>query len=448
MAAEGRLDDGGHGRGGAYDVQQQLGQGCYGAVFKAVREDGVECAVKRMLRHEDGSIPLAAHREAEIAGCLEHASVTSVLDISEDDEAAYLVMPLADESLLARFQRRPAPSGAHVRRWMRQLLSGLDYLATQRPEAVVHRDVKPENLLLTDGQLSLCDFGLATWLPARQARVGAAHARPLTPRMVSLCYRAPELLMGTQQYGTAVDVWAAGCVFAELLAAAHGRWRGPLFAGRGELHQLRLQAAVFGCAAMPWPHDSDRSRPRRVRQRHTLRQLLFGEDEAEEMKELDEDSRVALHLLAQLLQPQPDKRVTAGEALQHAYFSCKDDGGDGDDAGKGKGKGRAAVDKAAAVSSALVGKGKATLATSSPSAVIDLLELDDIVDDDEHAGFGDDDDDDDCEEEESKSQADRQSALESFDDHAPLMDGEACEDELRRPWKRRRQSAFSWDELL
>jgi len=131
-------------------------------------------------------------------------------------------------------------SVAQIKCYMKQLLTGLYYCHKNH---ILHRDIKGSNLLIDNkGILKLADFGLARPYTTNEG------ANPLTNRVITLWYRPPELLLGAQAYGPAVDMWSAGCIFAELL---HGK---PILPGKDELEQLDLIFKLCGSPTMEnWP---------------------------------------------------------------------------------------------------------------------------------------------------------------------------------------------------
>lgn len=119
---------------------------------------------------------------------------------------------------------------AVIRKFMMQLCEGIKYCHSHR---VLHRDLKPQNLLINgDGNLKLADFGLA--------RAFGVPLRTYTHEVVTLWYRAPEILLGGRQYSTGVDMWSVGCIFAEMCT------RKPLFPGDSEIDEI---FKIFRCVA-------------------------------------------------------------------------------------------------------------------------------------------------------------------------------------------------------
>ncbi|KAL6629588.1 hypothetical protein ACP70R_029353 [Stipagrostis hirtigluma subsp. patula] len=263
-----------------YEMLEELGEGAFGSVAKARdRRTGETVAVKwfRGDRNDAGAVV----REAGcLAACGGHPSVVEMKEIATEEESGelFLVMEFVGPSLRSRLARRPF-SEDETRASMTQLLGAA---AKMHGAGIIHRDIKPENVLVgPGGELKLCDFGCAT--PARP--LGAPYPGR---RVGTVQYRSPEQLLGIRRYGPAVDVWALGCVMAELLVGV------PLFTATAEeevlVKILDLKEAVES----------------------------VGLKAFEEWLEL---SPAGLEVLAGLLTFSPGERLTAADALKHRWFT-------------------------------------------------------------------------------------------------------------------------------
>jgi len=185
-----------------------------------------------------------------------------------------------------------------VKNLMWQLLRALEFCHTHN---VVHRDIKPENLLISaNGVLKLCDFGFARTL--------AGPAGRYTDYVSTRWYRAPELLVGDQGYGKAVDIWAVGCLMAEI---AHGL---PLFPGESDLDQLSHIIWCFG-KLTPRLQDLARSNP----QFSGAQLPQFAKLDSLQQK-LEGVSSEQLDVIQQCLAYEPMQRPTCSDLLRHTYF--------------------------------------------------------------------------------------------------------------------------------
>lgn len=208
-----------------------LGRGEYGVVKKG-RWSGKEVAVKVCANNQINQ------RELELLRQLHHPCVIPIIHYEMESTQLKMVMPLMTSNLatlLFEHQHVPVPCDS----FLRMLLEGLAYLHGQ---GVLHRDLKPENLLIDSKlqQLVITDFGLSR----RQPAAGEC----MTPHTVTLWYRPPELLLGDQHYGSAMDMWSAGCVAAAMLL------RRPLFPGFSDIDQLGKHFHALGTPTeATWP---------------------------------------------------------------------------------------------------------------------------------------------------------------------------------------------------
>ncbi|GMH01172.1 hypothetical protein Nepgr_003011 [Nepenthes gracilis] len=226
-----------------------------------------------------------------------------------------MVMEYMEHDLKGLIQSRNQPfSQSEVKCLMLQLLEGVKYL---HDHWVLHRDLKTSNLLLNNkGELKICDFGMS--------RQYGSPLKPYTPWVVTLWYRAPELLLGAKEYSTAVDMWSVGCIMAELLSNK------PLFDGKTEFDQLDKIFKTLGTPTeriwpgylqLPGVKINIVQHPYNVLHKKFPRTSFTGSPVL---------SDLGLDLLSQLLTYDPDKRITAEDALNHGWFhevplpKCKD----------------------------------------------------------------------------------------------------------------------------
>jgi len=282
-----------------YEKLQKIGEGTYGVVYKAKDKiDGRFIALKKIrLEHEDEGVPSTAIREISILKELQHANIVNLLDVVNLPNKLYLVFEYLDQDLKKYMDSVPTFDPLLVKSYIKQLLEGLLYCHRRR---ILHRDLKPQNLLIDrKGFLKLADFGLA--------RAVCIPVRPYTHEVITLWYRAPEILLGSQAYSMPVDIWSAGCIFAEMLA------KRPLFPGDSEIDELfRIfrtlgtpsEEVWRGCTSLP---DFKPNFPKWSKQ--DMKKVIPGVDP------------LAIDLLESMLVYEPSQRISAKAALQHPYFN-------------------------------------------------------------------------------------------------------------------------------
>ncbi|RXN18415.1 mitogen-activated kinase 4-like isoform X1 [Labeo rohita] len=304
--------------GGHYQDLRPLGTGASGLVLSAVdRRSGLRVAVKKLVMRDAVSVKHAL-REVKITRRLQHENIVRVYDVLGPSghplprdlthvSAIYIVQECMETDLARLLEQGPLPA-EHATLLFYQLLRGLKFIHSAN---VLHRDLKPANIFINTEQmlLKIGDFGLARIVDPHYS-----HKGYLSEGMVTKWYRSPRLLLSPNNYTKAIDMWAAGCILAEMLT---GRM---LFAGAHELEQMRLILDT-----VPVIREEDRQELLKVmpcfvgqgwKVKRSLRKLL---PEVEDK---------AIDFLECILTFNPMDRLTAEAALCHPYlqrYSCPQD---------------------------------------------------------------------------------------------------------------------------
>ncbi|XP_043223983.1 cyclin-dependent kinase 10-like [Amphibalanus amphitrite] len=285
-----------------FEKLNRIGEGTYGVVYRArdTRSGQIVALKKMRMEKERDGLPVSGLREISILLKSRHENIVQLHEVAvgRSMESIFLVMEYCEQDLASLLDNMQTPfSESQVKCIMLQVFRGLSHL---HRSFVVHRDLKVSNLLLTDqGCVKIADFGLA--------RLYGAPAQPMTPKVVTLWYRAPELLLMAKAQTTAIDMWAAGCILGELLGHK------PLLPGRSEIHQLELIIALLGTPNDHiWPGYS---------QLAALENFTLKHQPYNNLKQrFSWLSNAGLRLLNFLFMYDPRKRATADECLESTYF--------------------------------------------------------------------------------------------------------------------------------
>eukprot|EP00049_Salpingoeca_infusionum_P005783 m.96768 g.96768 ORF g.96768 m.96768 type:complete len:305 (+) comp13084_c1_seq2:33-947(+) len=293
-----------------YAKIEKLGEGTYGQVFKAQdKETSRIVAVKRIaLNHEEEGVPSNAVREISLLKELEHPNIVKLLDVVYAALRLSLVFEYCEQDLKKYLDScRGNPDPGSVQSFMYQLFRGIAFCHEKH---ILHRDLKPQNLLINkEGHLKIADFGLA--------RPFGIPVRSYSHEVVTLWYRAPDVLLGSNNYTTSIDIWSIGCIFAEMTSGGT-----PLFPGATTSEQLQLICQVLGPPdPVEWPELTHYSEYKAQEPILTSTQQK-GRGLTEKVSKL---SGSGLDLLLSLLQYVPERRIQADVALTAPYFDTVPD---------------------------------------------------------------------------------------------------------------------------
>jgi len=286
-----------------YIQLEKLGEGTYATVYKGrSRTTNEIVALKEIHLDAEEGTPSTAIREISLMKELKHVNIVRLHDVIHTETKLVLIFEYCEQDL-KKYMDQHGDRGAldpnTVRSFMYQLLKGTSFCHENR---VLHRDLKPQNLLINKkGELKLGDFGLA--------RAFGVPVNTFSNEVVTLWYRAPDVLLGSRTYSTSIDVWSCGCIFAEMISGV------PLFRGRDNqdqlLHIMRIIGTPDDRALRKLAQDSPEIT---IKQYPRYPKISF-------QQVLPKASPQAIDLLEHLLQFDPSKRVSATDALSHPYFT-------------------------------------------------------------------------------------------------------------------------------
>merc|ERR1712018_561275 len=293
------LSEIGFGRMDTYTKLDKLGEGTYATVFKGKSRltDNLVALKEIRLEHEEGA-PCTAIREVSLLKDLKHNNIVTLHDIVHTDRALTLVFEYLERDLKQYMDDCGGIlSMNNVKIFLFQLIRGLSYCHSRR---ILHRDLKPQNLLINEmGELKLADFGLA--------RAKSVPTKTYSNEVVTLWYRPPDVLLGSTEYSTPIDMWGVGCIFYEM---ASGR---PLFPGSTVEDELHLIFKVLGTPTEDKWHGISMS--------EELAAYNFPfyppEPLVKRAPRLDQDG---LDLVEKFLLYEAKKRISARNAMRHPYF--------------------------------------------------------------------------------------------------------------------------------
>jgi len=290
-----------------YQRIEKVGEGTYGVVYKSKYKltDQLVALKKIRLEGEDEGVPATSIREICTLKELQHPNIVKLIDVILDTTKVYLVFEYLYMDLKKYIDDQKA-EGTRIdmgltTSYAYQICQAMDFCHSRR---IIHRDMKPQNLLIDRGGLiKIADFGLA--------RVYKIPFRPLTHEVITMWYRAPEILLGKAIYSCPVDCWSVGAIIAEMITNV------ALFAGDSEIDQLFKIFRVLGTPTEEtWPGVSQLSA---TNLEFNLNFPIFPRGTFPNPQRF-KLSASAVDLVHKFLAFDPAKRLTAKAALKHPFF--------------------------------------------------------------------------------------------------------------------------------
>lgn len=271
-----------------YELVEICGEGTYSIVYKAtVKDTGKLITVKEYKENKTDLYGIHPSTICEIAILKKcnHTNIILMSDILFRKNKICITYDYCDSTLFDKLNRSKLDK-SQIKRYMYQLLLALDYLYDRN---IIHADIKPQNILIKNDQVKICDFNCS--------RISDISIK--LPQMVTLWYRPPEILFGSTEYGTEIDIWSSGCILAEMYKGS------VLFSGTSTVDQIFKILKTFGSPS----EDSELTKLPEY-------EPIYSTYSGNGIKINDECD----DLILKMLKVEPVKRISVKDALKHNYF--------------------------------------------------------------------------------------------------------------------------------